>query len=280
MSKLQKGIYCRIITVLLFFKLLMFPLNAQRQEQSTLMARAGYDTCEIYAFQYNEGRIVNQGHRIDRYSSAGILIGHISYDTLGNITSQTNKEVSGNGLIITSYQRNKNGEIEGRIVYQEQADHKILYYYQINKEGDTLVRQHRFRDVNGNDSVLYTKLSGEKYYKSMSWNYDKRGRLIIERRFDVNGGIIYAEGYTYIDKGYRYYKLNSNDDTVLVSCMKTNTDTAFVTRTSTGYNYGIAFENVKGGRIVTKYNKEGLMEEKVYFDQNGIIVNRVKFEYR
>ena len=253
---------------------------AQRIKQELLMAKAGFDTCEIHAYQYSDSQITVQGHRLDLYSSSGLSIGSISFDTLGKIISEYRKQVSPDGLKTTATQINQNGKIDYTVVYQESSDHKRVHYYQINPRGDTLVSQYRIRNHFGFDSVLYTKNERGDYKIMNTWKYDSIGRIVSEERFNNSskGNYINKKEYHYAEDSDCYLMMNEESFTRI--CVVNMSDTITFRKPSTGYNYGVTFERQAGGKEIIKYRKDGLIDERIIYSPQGAIINRVKYTYR
>lgn len=269
----------KTLLLICFFICCIASLNAQRIKQDVLMKKAGFDTCEIHAFQYRDGHIVAKGHRLDLFTVAGLSLGSISYDSLGKVISENRKEVSADGLTTISYHKNQKGEIEYKTIYRETPDHKKLYYYQVNMNGDTLVAQYRIYNHLGLDSMLYTQNRKGKYQLTTTWEYDSIGRVIRVDRFDPSDkGIINKKEYKYSSNSDCY--LIFSDESLAIICMQSMTDTITFRKPSTGYNYGITFEKQQGGKEVITYRPDGLMEERIVYSPQGAIINRVRYTYR
>jgi hypothetical protein len=275
MNKMHRNL---LISCLSVFFVIVSP--GQRIKQELLMAKAGFDTCEIHAYQYSDSQIVAQVNQRDIYSASGLLIRSVLFDASGKITWEMRKQVSPDGLKTTKTQLNHKGEVYNIEVYQGSSDQKKIFYYKINLGGDTIVSQYRILNNFGFDSVCYTKDINEVYQRSSTYKYDSIGRII----FMENMGDFKTMEFHHVVEcqyvGGRDCYLQICNGGFSRICMVNMVDTIFYGGAASFYEYGIAFEKQSGGKEIIKYRKDGLIDERIIYSPQGAIINRVKYTYR
>lgn len=264
---------------ILLLPLTLFHLFCFSQAVSSKDSIAKYKIKQenITALEYEAGKQIKKRFTEIYYDENGNTIRYNAMDENKKITSFSISEYSKDGLYEKFDQYEANGIISSSSISITDTLSNIRYHY-VMRNGDTSIIQKRYYDRNGYDSILYTKIGKTGLFKvTGEWHYDDSGKLITSNYsyssiknsivFDTtcNCTIEYNKDNQVISKKYKkpneivkYFYL---DDTV-------------------GYNYGIAFHSLKGGRSLRRYDNMGLEKEIIYEDKKGKLLAKVTFEYK